>query len=272
MSRSVVRHDETESRIAARPSHSVPLIQASPLACTAASAALVVASSAKRKSTWLSTTSLSTSQPGQLGDPRGEATRVGARALDEVGDARAAELAQRRVDRDSARTARMLGRPVDRLPDHVGLADEIHGLRGHRLTVRVGVRAEGDAAVVRDVEPLVGVGRPRVGPLRPGDEMAERRAGRGPQPERTVDVEPGARALDRVRDRDEVVEHASVHLARLRADDRRPLGGGERAAERLRDRAGRPAEPPARGSASGRCRGSAARGRSSSGASRRRAR
>ena len=52
-----------------RPSHSVPLIQASPLACTAASARVRRASSAKRKSTWLSTTSLSTSQPGSSAIP-----------------------------------------------------------------------------------------------------------------------------------------------------------------------------------------------------------
>ena len=88
----------------------------------------------------------------------------------------------------------MLGRPVDRLPDRVRVADVVLGVRGHRLAVRVGVRAERDAAVVRDVEPLVGVGRPRVGPLRARREVAERRARRGPQPERTVDVEPGARA------------------------------------------------------------------------------
>ena len=92
MSASVVRQPETESRIAARPSQVVPLIHASPLACTAASAALVVASSAKRKSTWLRTTSFSTSQPGSSAIRSANAPRVAAAALDEVGDAAPAEL------------------------------------------------------------------------------------------------------------------------------------------------------------------------------------
>ena len=64
MSASVVRQLETETRIAARPSHVVPPIHASPLCWTCASTALVVASSPKRNSTWLITTSLRSSQPG----------------------------------------------------------------------------------------------------------------------------------------------------------------------------------------------------------------
>src|SRR5207245_2810802 len=54
---------ETPLRIARRPAHSVPHIQASPLACTSASTRSVSPSLAKRKSTWLRTTSLSTSAP-----------------------------------------------------------------------------------------------------------------------------------------------------------------------------------------------------------------
>src|SRR6185312_4299581 len=54
---------DTEIRIAGRPSQTVPLIHASPLACTAASAASVRSSSANRNSTWLSSTVFSTSAP-----------------------------------------------------------------------------------------------------------------------------------------------------------------------------------------------------------------
>ena len=52
--------------------------------------------------------------------------------------------------------------------------------------------AEGVAAVVGHVEPLVAVGRPRVGHLDAVGEVAGRRARRRPQPERAVDVHPGA--------------------------------------------------------------------------------
>ena len=63
MSSSLVRQFETDSLIAARSSQTVPLIHASPLAWTRARTSLVVPSSGKRKSTWLSTTSFSTSHP-----------------------------------------------------------------------------------------------------------------------------------------------------------------------------------------------------------------
>ena len=65
MSASVVCQFDTDTRTAARPCHTVPPSQASPSACTPATTARVTSSSPeKRRSTWLSTTSLSTSTPG----------------------------------------------------------------------------------------------------------------------------------------------------------------------------------------------------------------
>ena len=69
MSSSVVCQLLTEIRIAWRPCHVEPLIHATPLACTAFSAARVRSSDSKRKSTWLSTTSLSSSAPGSSAIP-----------------------------------------------------------------------------------------------------------------------------------------------------------------------------------------------------------
>ena len=54
-----------------------------------------------------------------------------------------------------------------------------------------------------------------------GDEMPEARRSGRPEPEGAVDVQPGAGALDRVRDLLERVERAGVDVSRLRADDRR---------------------------------------------------
>ncbi len=99
--------------------------------------------------------------------------------------------------------------------------------------MRVGVRAEGDPAVVRHVQPLVRVGRPGVRALRAGRERPQRRRRRGPQPERAVDVEPRAGLRRRVGDRVEVVARAGVHLAELGAHDRRPAAGGELGAQRV---------------------------------------
>ena len=82
---------------------------------------------------------------------------------------------------------------------------------------------EREPAVVRDVEPLVRVGRPGVGALRAGREPAQSRGGAGPQPECTVDVYPGTDLAAQGKNLLEGVERARVHLARLRADDRRDL-------------------------------------------------
>ena len=72
-------------------------------------------SSSKRSSTWLSTTSFRISQPGSSRERR-RRSRVRARSVrSTVGDAGAAERAERGVDREAARAARMLRRPVDRV-------------------------------------------------------------------------------------------------------------------------------------------------------------
>ena len=96
------------------------------------------------------------------------------------------------------------------------------------------MRAERDPAVVRDVEQLVGIGRPRVGALVTGDEVAQGWGRRSPQAEGAVDVQPGTGPFDRVGDRREVVADAGVHLSGLGADDRRTVGLGQGDAEGAR--------------------------------------
>ena len=197
----VVRQFETESRIAARPSQVVPLIHASPLACTAARTARVVVVVARSgTSTWFSTTSFRISQPGELRERVREAARARAAALDEVGDARPAERAERRVDGEAACAARELGRPVDLVASaRRSAATRYSAVTPHRGAVGVGVRDEREAAVVRDVEPLVRVGRPRVGlarrrrrgggaraTRRPTARTRRRRAARRPARARSV--------------------------------------------------------------------------------------
>ena len=81
---------------------------------------------------------------------------------------------------------------------------------------------EGDAAVVGDVEPLVSVGRPRVGAVEAGDELGPGRVGPRPQPEGAVDVQPAGSLGQPVGDLVERVERAGVDLAGLGADQHRP--------------------------------------------------
>ena len=122
-----------------------------------------------------------------------EPARVRAAALDHLRDARAAERADRRVDREAARAARELRRPVDLVA--LALVVRLHEIRrghAHRRAVRLGMRAEREPGVVRDVQPLVAVGRPRVRALAAAQQVAELRRSRGPEPEGAVDVEPRA--------------------------------------------------------------------------------
>ena len=104
----------------------------------------------------------------------------------------------------------------------VGAHEVRRGVR-HGGGVRLRVRAEGEPAVVGQVEPLVPVTAPRVGTLQAAHQVARARAGGGPQAERTVHVDPrpvAARDLDAGR---EVVAGAGVHVAGLEAHDRRVL-------------------------------------------------
>ena len=91
--------------------------------------ARVVASSSKRKSTWFSTTSFSTSHPAELDDPLGEAARVRAAALDELGDARPAELPDRRPHGRRAGATRELGAVAHRVADRGRVGDGEVGRR-----------------------------------------------------------------------------------------------------------------------------------------------
>ena len=149
-------------------------------------------SSAKLNSTWFRTTSFSTSTPGSSAicsaNRRACAQQ---RSASSTTPARPSERRRRRR-RTRAHGARTQA-PVD-LVAHAATAlvlDQIRGLDRHRTAVRLGMRAEHDAGVVRDVEPLVRVRRPRVGELDAGDEVAK--PGRTPPRCRSaVDVQPRA--------------------------------------------------------------------------------
>jgi hypothetical protein len=86
---------------------------------------------------------------------------------------------------------------------------------------------EGDAAVVRDVQPLVRIGGPRIGPVQPGDEPGPGRVGERPQPECAVDVQPAGPLRQPIGDLVEGVERTGVHLAGLRTHQDGPVEIGQ---------------------------------------------
>ena len=99
-------------RIAARPSQVVPLIHASPLACTPRSRRVVTLVGLEADE-HLVQLDIVQNLGAELAKPVGESPRVAAGPLDQLGDPAAAELADRRVDREAAGAAGVLGVPVD---------------------------------------------------------------------------------------------------------------------------------------------------------------
>ena len=153
--------------------------------------------------------------------------------LHQVCDTGAPERSQRRPDRHPSCPSRQLGDLVEGV-GHVGGADEVAGPHAHGGLQRLGIGDHADAAVVRHVQGLVGVGGPRVGAVDAGDEVPQRRRGRGPQAEGSVHVHPGpvvVRARDALGER---VVGAGVQVARLQHHDRRSLGGRQGLGERGR--------------------------------------
>ena len=159
-------------------------------------------------------------------DPRGQP----AVALDQVGDAVAAELAQRGPHRERAGAAGGLRRPVGAVALGGAGHGEVGAGEGERARQRRRVAHDRERAVVGHVEPLVGVERPGVGQLDAGGQVRAAGRGGGPEPERAVDVEPGAVLAADGGDLRERVEGARVHVAGLGADDRGPVA--ERVAQR----------------------------------------
>ena len=102
--------------------------------------------------------------------------------------------------------------------------NEIGRPRGHRCALRLAISTGHEAAVIANVQPLVSVGGPRIGPLDTADEEpVERRSGR-PEPERSVDVVPGVGLLLKViGDLCDGIEGTGVHVPCLAAGDDRAL-------------------------------------------------
>jgi hypothetical protein len=158
------------------------------------------------------------------GQPVGEAAGKGATAVDQLADPVAPQLAQRRPDGEAARPAGGLRHEVAQAGRGTALSGEVGGGVGQRPGVHRRVRTDGEAAVVRHVEPLVPVTGPRVSQLDPFDQVGGPGRGGGPEPERPVDVHPRAVASRHLRRLGQRVARAGVDVPSLQAHDRRPGG------------------------------------------------
>ena len=144
---------------------------------------------------------------------------------DQAGNPGAAESGQHRPDLGAAGALRRLGREVHRVAGVAGR--QVGGLRAHSGAQRLAVAHQGDAAVVRRVQPLVSVGRPGVGGGGARDLAGQLGACGGPQPEGTVDMHPRALRMRPVDERAERVAGTAVDVAGLEAHDRRGVQIGQ---------------------------------------------
>ncbi len=142
--------------------------------------------------------------------------------------------AQRGVDGEAARAPRRLRRPVHRLARLVRRSHQVGGADAHRRAMRRRMRGEHQPGVVGHVQPLVRVGRAGVGALDAADVVAQRIACRRPQAERAIDVQPRAVRRGEIGDGVDRIERARVHVAGLRADNRRAALRLQRRGQRIR--------------------------------------
>src|SRR5271166_2621155 len=71
-----------------------------------------------------------------------------------------------------------------------GIGGQVASGRGEAAAEVLGAPDQGDAAVVRNIEPLVPVGRPGVGAGQASGQVRTRRIRQGPHPERAIDMHP----------------------------------------------------------------------------------
>ena len=110
-----------------------------------------------------------------------------------------------------------------------GVLGKVGGRRLHRRTQRPRIGDQRDPAVVGRVQPLVRVGRPRIGTGDARDLIGGAGRGRRPQPERPVHVHPGAVVVGPVDQRTERIAGPGVDVACLQADKCRPGKRGQAA-------------------------------------------
>ena len=111
--------------------------------------------------------------------------------FDERPDALAPERADRRVQGEASSSPRAVEHPLPVLA--LLAAHQVRGGHRHRGAVGGRVADRDEPAVVADVQPLVGIGRPGVGAFDAVHEVLQPGRDGGPQPERAVDVEPRVR-------------------------------------------------------------------------------
>ena len=201
MSASVVATEVMERRITQSPCHEAPPAKQTPPACTAAITFSVWACAfdgiafAEIDDQLIDRHVVPEIDAGFGGKAGGHLFGQRAMALDHPGDAVAAERFQHAPrpgcrGRDATARARR-PRARGRLRDGRQVARPLR----HGALVRLAVAHDGEAGIVRRLQPLMAVGHPGIGAFDARGQMLQRRRGAGPEAEGAVDMYPGAGGL-----------------------------------------------------------------------------
>src|SRR5262249_59048208 len=116
---------------------------------------------------------------------------AGTAALDHRANTAAAKMPERRMHGESASAPGEFRRPLEGIAFLVGL-NEVRRGYGHGRAMRLRMRADDQAGVVRDVEPFVAVGGPGIGTVNAGDQVFELIAHACPESESAINMQPCA--------------------------------------------------------------------------------
>src|SRR5215813_4528247 len=138
-------------------------------------------------------------------------------SFDHFSQAGPAQKSQGRPDDDTSRSARHLRCEPERMT--IGALCQIAGVCRHGGLKQARLAHKCDPAIVGNIEPLVSVRGPRVCKLYAIHQMSTLGGGCRPEPERSIDVNPGVGIACGVADRPCGIGSAGVDVAGLDADE-----------------------------------------------------
>ena len=156
-----------------------------------------------------------------VGEFRGPITT----AVDQVGQSITTQRTDCCPDGNTTGPPRGFGNQIDWVGNPPGCR-QIGRLQPDGASEHLGITNDRDAAVVGDVEPFVSITRPRVGPLASSGQRPVTMTGPNPEPESSVDMEPGVinaaaatTGIDDVGNLGDGIKPTTIHVASLGVDE-----------------------------------------------------
>ena len=116
---------------------------------------------------------------------------AGAMAPDQFGNALAAKRFQNRPNRKATGAPGKLGSEMRGIAAIAGRFAQVAGRDIHGAAMRMNVADNREPGIVRNLQPLVTIGRPTVGAIQPGRPVLQLGHGARPKAKGTIHMQPG---------------------------------------------------------------------------------